>query len=384
MSFTGSLEGKSKLKQTDVIRYLVKMINDINPSVARDAATSLINLSEDADMLRTMIQYNAIVRTADSILEGGPLVELLVIFLSNLTRDEEGARQLLQVGNPLMGYYITKLIGCFLRELSQNDPTTLLNKKEGDEKREHFAWIASILTNITKIKEGRQYILDKSKGLLLALLSHINNKNVIRKRGLLGMIRNCLFEFDYHEWLLSEEVDILTHLLLPLRGSDVFSDKESEGMSPKLRNVPPNKTRESDRECRRMIIDCLTLLTATRNGRETMRAKKVYPILREYDKVEGDETISCAIYNLVRVLILDEAPEQSSNSNEISEIISLKPQGAPPIEHHSSKSEPYTFDYSPVTTSNISNTSYNFDECQQITISSKVDLDEEGEPIEEI
>jgi hypothetical protein len=46
-------------------------------------------------------------------------------------------------------------------------------------------------------------------------------------------------------------------------------------MSPKLRYVPSNKSRDSDLECRRLIIDCLTLLTATRFGRETMRTKKV-------------------------------------------------------------------------------------------------------------
>jgi hypothetical protein len=120
--------------------------------------------------------------------------------------------------------------------------------------------------SITQIKEGRQYILDKSRGIFLALLPHLDNKHIIRRRGILGMIRysqstpqvinitlsqltfkhhfyffitiecvilffvfarNCLFEFDYHKWLLSDEVDLLTHLLLPIRGHDVFSDDVS-------------------------------------------------------------------------------------------------------------------------------------------------------------
>lgn len=43
--------------------------------------------------------------------------------------------------------------------------------------------------SIIQIKEGRQYILDKSKGIFLALLPHLDNNNIVRRRGLLGMIR---------------------------------------------------------------------------------------------------------------------------------------------------------------------------------------------------
>lgn len=41
---------------------------------------------------------------------------------------------------------------------------------------------------------------------------------------------NILFCFvEYHEWLLSDAVDILPFLLLPLAGPDELSEEENEG-----------------------------------------------------------------------------------------------------------------------------------------------------------
>jgi hypothetical protein len=56
-----------------------------------------------------------------------------------------------KVGDPLMGYYINKFVGYFLRELSNNNTTTNSNIKKKEDQQDRFAWIASVLTNITKV-----------------------------------------------------------------------------------------------------------------------------------------------------------------------------------------------------------------------------------------
>jgi len=69
----------------------------------------------------------------------------------------------------------------------------------------------------------------------------------------------------------------------------------------------PGKTRESNPDIRAMLVDCVLLLTATKFGREKLRTKKVYPIIREYDKVEENDSIKNNMFNIVNVLVgLDE------------------------------------------------------------------------------
>ncbi|KAK2512478.1 hypothetical protein Q9233_016230, partial [Columba guinea] len=52
--------------------------------------------------------------------------------------------------------------------------------------------------------------------------------SAVHRRGIVGALRNCCFEHEDHEWLLSEEVDILPFLLLPLAGPEELPEDEME------------------------------------------------------------------------------------------------------------------------------------------------------------
>jgi len=233
-------------------------------------------------------------RVADAIIDSSNKVpELYAMLLSNITSDIEGVNKLLQVGDPLMGFYVTKLLELLFKKPLQNDT---------------YAWIAGILNNVTQIAEGRSFLLDKKRGFFQLLFPHVESKNILRKRGTLGAIRNSLFESSFHEALLSDPEDtLLCTILLPLRGPEELDKEDTEGMPQKLVYTSPGKTRESNTEIRTMLVDCVLLLTSTKFGREKLRAKKVYPILREYDKVEEIDEIKNNIFNIVNVLVgLDE------------------------------------------------------------------------------
>ena len=66
-----------------------------------------------------------------------------------------------------------------------------------------------------------------------------------------------LFLLETHEWLLSEAVDILPHLLLPLTGPEEFPEDDMEKLPPDLQYMDENKQRESDPDIRRMLLDAL-------------------------------------------------------------------------------------------------------------------------------
>jgi hypothetical protein len=105
--------------------------------------------------------------------------------------------------------------------------------------------------------------------------------------------------------------------LMPIRGNEVFSEeKDSVGMPRRLLNVSQQKIRDPDAETRRMVVDCLILLTSTKQGRQYLKDNKAFPIVREYDKHEEEEELSMTIYKLVHVLLLDDPEDEPSSGDE--------------------------------------------------------------------
>ena len=72
------------------------------------------------------------------------------------------------------------------------------------------------------------------------------------------MIKNCCFQTEHHDWLLSESVDLLPKLLLPLAGPEEFDDEEMDKLPIELQYLGEEKTRESDADVRKMLIEALT------------------------------------------------------------------------------------------------------------------------------
>jgi hypothetical protein len=62
---------------------------------------------------------------------------------------------------------------------------------------------------------------------------------------------------ENHDWLLSPEVDILPHLLLPLAGPEEFTDDEMEKLPLELQYLPEYKMREPEPDIRKMLLEAL-------------------------------------------------------------------------------------------------------------------------------
>lgn len=72
------------------------------------------------------------------------------------------------------------------------------------------------------------------------------------------------FVIDCHQWLLSDEVDILPSLLLPLAGPEQFEEQEMEMLPEDLQYLPDDKQREADPDIRKMLLEALTKVTTCR------------------------------------------------------------------------------------------------------------------------
>ena len=66
-----------------------------------------------------------------------------------------------------------------------------------------------------------------------------------------------LFILDYHEWLLGKDVDIATHLLLPLAGPEELSDEDMEQLPLDLQYLPSDKQREPDDTIKELLLEAL-------------------------------------------------------------------------------------------------------------------------------
>jgi hypothetical protein len=296
-NYTTSSEGKEILRKTPALTNLTRLLGDIT-AVATHAYTCLINLSEEQDFALQLVQKPRFcTMLARNIVDPeNKLAALEAMLLCNLTRLEEGCQQVLQVGEEMEGFYFCKMVEVFCRR-----------REEG--KKDNFGWIGTVLMNVTQLPQARKIMLDPEQRILRDILPDIGHSNLIRRRGVIGTIKNCCFDQLKHEWLLGEDgLDILPHLLFPLVGPEPFTREEMEGMPASITRLGSNKRREEDLECRRMLVAALGLLTVTKFGREIMRKKKVYPIIRNFHKVESDEKIGDTVTMLVDHLMREEAP----------------------------------------------------------------------------
>jgi len=65
---------------------------------------------------------------------------------------------------------------------------------------------------------------------------------------------------EKHEWLLSDDINLLSHLLLPLAGPEEFEQDETEKLPIDIQYLPPEKLRERDIDVRKLLIESVILV----------------------------------------------------------------------------------------------------------------------------
>lgn len=186
-----------------------------------------------------------------------------------------------------------------------------------------FQHFSAVLMNATQVEQGRRFVMKihyeniEAKGLsiLQRLLPELRSKNLLRRRGIAGIIKNCCFDKDSVWWLMNE-VDIVPKILYPLAGPEELDIDEKQGMDPDLWLEGPDKVREKDQLTRMLLVESILLLcTGGRKPRTQIRLHKAYIILKMLDLVEESEEISEKINECVQYLRRDEegTPEGSSD-----------------------------------------------------------------------
>ncbi|XP_056336447.1 protein HGH1 homolog [Danio aesculapii] len=306
LGLTGNRDGCRYLQsKPDFLKALVTLTSDPSIAIVKDCFHALINLSADETLHQPLVKETDILSKLIPKLQDPEFMfsDRICTILSNLSRHEHTCRDVFKA----------------LRELNVGlDRLVEIFCTEGFNKKASLHYLAPLLSNLTQLPEARHFILDKDRCVIQRLLPYTQyEESITRRGGVVGTLRNCCFDYVHHEWLLSDAVDILPFLLLPLAGPEELSEEENEGLPVDLQYLPEDKRREEDPDIRKMLLETLMLLTATKVGRQILKSKNVYPIMREFHKWEKDPHVISACEKLVQVLIGDEPEVGMENLMEV-------------------------------------------------------------------
>jgi len=312
LGLTGSKDGIQSISEfPEIVSSVVELFDDKHPVIHTDAAKALINLSSDRAQAKSLVESNIMSKLVKKLYdkiedEESKLADSAAIILSNFTRD---------------------LVCCnvVLTHLQENGISIerivfIMCQEDYNKHGAKMSYLAPFLSNLSQLKAVRNDILDREQCIIQRLLPFTEYTDSSTKRGgVIGTLRNCCFEAEHHEWLLHEDVDIVPRLLLPLAGPTPqdLDDQDIEKLPMELQYLDDDKKIEEDPDLRRMLLESLTQLCAQMHGRQVLREKNTYVILRELHKTEKDREVLLAAENIIDILIKTEEEINLDNYKDL-------------------------------------------------------------------
>ncbi|KAJ8386838.1 hypothetical protein AAFF_G00166330 [Aldrovandia affinis] len=306
LGITGTKDGCRYLRgRPDFLRALLTLTRDHSIAIVKDCYHALVNLSADETLHQALLKDANVLPTLFRNLQDPDydFADRICTILSNLSRHKKTCKEVFRVlQEEEIG--LAKIVEIFC--------------SEGYNNKAPLHYLGPLLSNLTQLPEARQFILDKERCVVQRLLPYTQyGDSTVRRGGVVGTLRNCCFDYSHHEWLLSDAVDILPFLLLPLAGPEELTEEENEGLPVDLQYLPEDKKREEDPDIRKMLIETMLLLTATKAGRQILDKKNAYAIMREFHNWEREPPVVAACEKLVQVLIGDEPESGMENLLEV-------------------------------------------------------------------
>lgn len=248
------------------------------------------------------------------------------MLLANVVKSEKMTRLLtmkrkVPEGVSTSANVIDQLMDCFVK-----------GAEGGLNKHVNYDYLSYVFADVSKSEEGRAYFTTRQDydGVVpvTKLTVFTEHDSAIRRRGVASTLKNVAFDIPFHPTLFADdEANLLPYILLPIMGPEEFDEEDAMDMLPDLQLLPPDKKRDSDPNIILTHLETLLLLTTTREGRDQMRAVKVYPIIRECHLQVDDEGVREACDRLVQVLMRDEEGEEKTNLPQVEGAGSLDTAG---------------------------------------------------------
>lgn len=183
VGLTGSAEGLTVLRASPKILFALLDLVQMEKMPSMDLIhQALVNISADGEMKRHFTSQSmehfleSMLRADNEFADGACMI------LSNLTREEAGARMLHDVMMKSSEDLLALMVDAFCN-LSYNTAQCKLE------------YMATLLSNVTQVPAARHRLTDRRRCLLQRLLPFTGfEASKVRRGGIAGVIRNCCFD----------------------------------------------------------------------------------------------------------------------------------------------------------------------------------------------
>ncbi|XP_072749962.1 protein HGH1 homolog [Anoplolepis gracilipes] len=307
------------LKIPEILKQLVILVQDSADPIRKDAALTLVNITGDEAGTNAML---IISESSNSMKEQEYSLNLIKVCIRNMMDKSSILADpcCMILSNMTRLLYLVDRIVALIEQsgYTWDAIVAAFTAKQYNTTGAKLHYLGPVFSNLSQSSYVRSYLMDRDRCVIQRLLSFTEySDSIIRRGGVIGTLKNCTFDTKNHDWLLSSEVDLLSHLLLPLAGPEEFDDEDNDKLPINLQYLPETKTRESDPDIRLMLLEALNQLCATKVAREILREKNAYIILRELHKWEKDKSCLLACENVVDILIKTEEEIGLDNLKEV-------------------------------------------------------------------
>uniref|UniRef100_A0A0N5CGR5 Protein HGH1 homolog n=1 Tax=Strongyloides papillosus TaxID=174720 RepID=A0A0N5CGR5_STREA len=199
----------------------------------------------------------------------------------------------------------------------------MLLKKDMEECTD---FLGLVLINFSQLQSFRGILTHKALSQLFPLLKQSEQPK--RRLMAIDIMRNLSFDDNLHGKLLEESDDFLAAILSLITDECYELDDDEQAKLPLDLQYYEGK-RVNDEIIEEKIVETLYQLCATKVGRNTLRSKGVYPLLREFDKATSDSNVKLkmadqenTLHALIGVLIRYE--EEMEIPNDLYSIRNLE------------------------------------------------------------
>lgn len=109
-----------------------------------------------------------------------------------------------------------------------NDLLSAFTRIDYNKKKCHLNYLGPIFSNLSQVTKGREFFCQTDAETLSRLIPFVQyEESVVRKGGIVGLLKNICFDSSRHLHLL-EDIDILPIILLSLAGPEEYTDEEND------------------------------------------------------------------------------------------------------------------------------------------------------------
>lgn len=262
--------------------------NDDDPAMQKMALSALINICENKKVRSFVVSDSTtLARFVGKVLKKDDQNSgLYCMLLANLAHDEKIVE--------LVGPNLDLLVYAFLKNSGPMSPSDFL---------------AFVFAEIARQKKGREYWTSNKAVNLAKLYTQLFSPVTTRRSGVAATFKNCLLDLKCHDKVL--QTSLIETIMIALKGPEPL-DAEDESKLPESvrKNISVHKKREPDQGQQIILVECLLLLSSTPAGREQLREKNAYFIIRELHLATGDDHVKELCERFVNMVMRGE-PEES-------------------------------------------------------------------------